>query len=277
MRTLAVDKSQLRVYPNRGMSSDQDSVIFIRPIRLAKRERARLYAALEQFLKLGDSPQDYRAFANQNPAFFPVPIHDRARISLKEPRSGSWVRGSYATQDAKPMWTGLIAWEPVCHKLVLEYRNILREAWRPPKRPLDIANGESFEILMGCETAHYSVLESALVPIYEAYPHAVVGKNPIMADWLTGTFVFEPDTDFRRAVYLIFRENWRARTCRRCGNPFIAEKPAQSYCSVKCLGEVRREQKLIWWDKKGNPARKERRSARPRRKSQAKRAPKRRA
>ena len=246
---------------------DKSPVRIFDPNSLALRERTRLFAALDQFLKMGDSLDQYLAFGRQNPHFFPVRLMDRSQVSLEAPPAGPCVQGWWEGPDGvrRPQWTRLVTWEPACHKLVLFHRDRLRDAWHPPlPGPWDISTGEQFEILLGCQTDRYADLEYALAPVFEAYPGIELEfmRNPIRADWKSGTFVFEADNDFRRAVYVLFREGWRARTCNYCSRPFIADKPAQSYCSPECLGEARRQEKLTWWHKEGKHRRLRRRRRR---------------
>jgi hypothetical protein len=157
-------------------------------------------------------------------------------------------------------WTKAVAWEPACHKLALFYRDRLRAAWHPP-RPgrYDISTGEDFEILMGLQAGYeYHGREDELKAILATRKsaHATI-NNAVLADWKTGSFVYRPINDFQRAVYMLFREGWRAKVCARsrCKRRFIADKPLQRYCSTKCSGEAKRERNLEWWNKHGKRSR----------------------
>jgi hypothetical protein len=223
------------------------------PNELARDEKERFFAALEAFANLGDSLNEYLAFGKQDPTFFPVPIRDRSQIS-ETPFAIPCFGDSVVTADGeRKLWTKAIAWEPVCHKLALFYRDCLRFAWHPPDPgPYDIGTGENFEILLGLETGYkYAGREEALQAIFAAYESAEVKSNPILADWKTGSFLYMPYNDFQRAVYILFREGWRAKTCIRCSRRFIADKPLQRYCSTECSGETKRERNLDWWNKHG--------------------------
>lgn len=233
------------------------------PNELARDEKERLFAALEAFANLGDSLEEFLAFGGQNPTFFPVTIRPRWEFSetpLAEPCSVDLV----ATADGeKKRWVKHIAWEPVCHKLALFYRDCLRLGWRPPEPgPYDIATGENFEILLGLETGYrYAEREAALQEILAVYEFTDVKSSPILADWKTGSFVYWPSNDFQRAVYILFREGWRAKTCVRCSRRFIADKPVQRYCSTECSGETKRERNLDWWNKHGKKWRTKRKAS----------------
>src|SRR5262249_16058046 len=76
--------------------------------------------------------------------------------------------------------------------------------------------------------------------------------------WRTGTFRYEPATEFQAAVHMLFRQSWRAKVCPRCGRHFIGDKPAQSYCSSACYGSVKRDRDLQHWRTVGDLRRRER-------------------
>jgi len=80
------------------------------------------------------------------------------------------------------------------------------------------------------------------------------------ADWDEGVFTYEGACNFQRALYLLFRESWRARVCEKCDAKFIARRAAQKYCTTDCSEEMQRELKLKWWDKHGEAWRKGRKT-----------------
>jgi hypothetical protein len=228
------------------------------PNELAPEDKERLLGTLEAFVNLGDSLEEFLAFGKQNPTFFPVPIRDNSQISrtpIPDPCFTSTVVDSVnPANKGKKFWTKALAWEPVCHKLALFYRDSLGHAWHPPyPGPIDISTGEEFEILLGLSGEGYAGREDDALPaILTAHPDAaIVIDNPIMADWKTGTFLYSPSNDFQRAAYILFREGWRAKVCERCSRRFIADKPVQRYCSTRCSGDTKRERTLDWWKKHG--------------------------
>jgi hypothetical protein len=77
-------------------------------------------------------------------------------------------------------------------------------------------------------------------------------------DWTSGTFRYEPNTNFRRALYALFRQSWRAKVCPQCKRYFIADKPPQRYCSTKCYGIAKRGRDLEFWRTMGSDLRKKR-------------------
>jgi hypothetical protein len=81
-------------------------------------------------------------------------------------------------------------------------------------------------------------------------------------DWDEGIFLYQSGCDFQRSLYLLFRESWRARTCEKCGNKFIARRVAQKYCTTDCSESVQRELKLKWWSEYGETWRQKRKASR---------------
>ena len=84
-------------------------------------------------------------------------------------------------------------------------------------------------------------------------------------DWQTGEFQYYPNTDFQRAVYLLFKQSWRAKVCIECGKYFIGDKPSQIYCSLTCNKDAKRQRNLAWWKLHGDAWRRAR-AKKPKRK-----------
>jgi hypothetical protein len=51
----------------------------------------------------------------------------------------------------------------------------------------------------------------------------------------------QPVCDAQRAVLWMMLESWRARFCPRCGTPFVARKPRDTYWPNQCFDDKRRE------------------------------------
>jgi hypothetical protein len=85
-------------------------------------------------------------------------------------------------------------------------------------------------------------------------------------DWDEGVFFYEGGCDFQRALYLLFRESWRARICEKCSAKFIARRAAQKYCTTDCSENMQRELKQKWWAEHGEEWRKRRHKSNPKRK-----------
>jgi hypothetical protein len=78
------------------------------------------------------------------------------------------------------------------------------------------------------------------------------------ADWDEGIFRYRGMCSFQRALYLLFRESWRARVCERCSAKFIARRVAQRYCTTDCSDAIQRELKRRWWAEHGETWRQKR-------------------
>jgi hypothetical protein len=82
-------------------------------------------------------------------------------------------------------------------------------------------------------------------------------------DWRQGELVYEPENDFERAVYALFRNSALAKVC---GNPecpaplFIAQRKSQCYCGEDCANVYQKEWKRNWWQKKGAAKRQQQRT-----------------
>jgi hypothetical protein len=85
-------------------------------------------------------------------------------------------------------------------------------------------------------------------------------------DWEEGVFRYRGVCDFQRALYLLFRESWRARLCDRCDAKFIARRAAQKYCTTDCSELMQRELKRKWWAAHGEAWRTQRRNLQRKRK-----------
>jgi hypothetical protein len=220
------------------------------PNRRALEEKYRLWTGLEQFANLDDSPEKYQTYAEKYGSFWPIDIQDGSGASLK--------------------------WRPKFQKLMLVFRDYLRQVWRSEPNAL---KNESLGILLGLEREYLGVALEAgsaavcrergqpvarevRVPnndlieacrcVRRAYPNAIIASSPTVAPyWPTGNFVYIPQNDFQRAVYSLFRESWRARTCRTCTAYFIAQKPAQLYCATKCAGAAKQQRDLEYWKDTG--------------------------
>lgn len=222
---------------------------------LAASQRERLFRGLERFVNTGDSLEEYKALGKGWPGFWPLDLQGgTARLQQT---------GSLS-----------LAWDDACHALFLVYRDTLRRVWISD--PLALKTG-AVNFLLGAWNEFRELARGAMVPLRgggkawsgevrvfprglnEAwervkfdYPGAFQASCAVVyADWKSGGFSYSPHYDFQRALYLLFRESWRARTCAKCSTYFVAQRPAQLYCSTACSGGVKRERTLKWWRDKG--------------------------
>jgi hypothetical protein len=161
-------------------------------------------------------------------------------------------------------------WHQACHKLFLFYRDSLRAVWSKEdagKWP----RGSREEFLLGLtqfnqeasqtcndwkmgDLPYIRLLElfDAWKDILDQFPNAQVeGQVQIRMLWKLRDFVLLPVNDFQKAFYILFRQNWRARLCRRCKGFFIARKPKQIFCGTDCSAGNRLASKRKWWNRVG--------------------------
>jgi hypothetical protein len=196
--------------------------------RLARAEREHLFKGLERFVNADDSLKEYKALSRGWRDFWPFDLQDG---------------------HARPL-----AWADECHLLFLVCRDALRRVWISDPVALQ---GGMVSFLLGLSGWKVSLpYEARLVlardKIERAYPGASeIGHPIVFPHWKGGAFNYSPDNDFHRALYLLFRESWRAKICAKCSTYFVAHKPAQLYCGTACSGGVKRERTLKWWRDKG--------------------------
>ena len=225
-------------------TANQATVRDFSAYRLAgEANREQLFAALEKFANVGDGVEEYRSFGRQSSYFWPVPLSG----SRKEPE-----------------------WTVPGHKLFLAYRNALRHVWRSDQV---VSNHNLLSILLGIDHVflmHVALGEPGHGPITDSfsagwhelnatYPEAQYSSPPSIApSWRSGEFHYTAVNDFQTAVYILFRESWRAKICVNCSAYFVAEKPARLYCSTRCSAEIKKKRGLQWWRNKGAEKRRSR-------------------
>jgi hypothetical protein len=88
--------------------------------------------------------------------------------------------------------------------------------------------------------------------------------SPFALDWNESRIIYQPKTEFQRAVYALFRKSAMAKVCKNpnCPAPFfVARKARQHYCSDKCAEVFQKEWKRNWWTKHGPQWRRGRKQA----------------
>jgi hypothetical protein len=127
---------------------------------------------------------------------------------------------------------------------VRDYPRWLHHVWLGNPAPLLQLLGIKAEPQMPGDTSQ--LLDIHLIPAQ------------FFADWDEGIFRYRGMCNFQRALYLLFRESWRARVCERCSAKFIARRVAQRYCMTDCSEAIQRELKRRWWAEHGETWRQER-------------------
>ena len=192
-----------------------------------------LLKALTELANLREDPKDFERFVKRWPRFVPV---------LERDLPGVGPIGK--AQIPNKFWT------------LHERREALRRIWRSSSLTLS-------ELLLPNEPPEE-------LRNQEAYKHRndetgqQMGWNwepQVKLDWQRREFIYEPRTDFQRALYGLFRQSARAKVCGNleCPAPyFIASKPTQRYCSETCAEVFQREWKRKWWAKHGAKRRRSR-------------------
>jgi hypothetical protein len=138
-------------------------------------------------------------------------------------------------------------WDDDWHRLFRVYRDTLRRIWISDPTAVE---GGSLLFLFGLQGSLPGGLGIELQEAVKTYGRLEI-MGTVFPDWKSGSFKFNPQNDFQGALYLLFRESWRAKVCAKCSSYFIAEKPARLYCSVECSNSSHRKAALKWWKEKG--------------------------
>lgn len=131
---------------------------------------------------------------------------------------------------------------------IVDYPYCLDQLWIGADSPVNI--------LLGIEAAPSRVDELWPEDMWLAGIASIPAE--FFVDWDEGIFRYRGACDFQRALYLLFRESWRARVCEKCLTKFIARRAAQKYCSTDCSENMQRELKQKWWAEHGQAWRKQR-------------------
>ena len=184
--------------------------------RELRRDKPRLFRALEEFANIRDGNEGWSHFRKQWPDFFPEEAYDRVAEGLKPS--------------------------------VVDYPYCLHQLWNGADSPV--------EIMLGIDAAPSRANE--LWPEDTWLAGVATIPAEFLVDWDEGIFRYRGTCDFQRALYLLFRESWRAKVCEKCSAKFIARRAAQKYCTTDCSEAVQRELKQEWWAENGDEWRKQR-------------------
>ena len=194
--------------------------------RELKKDRRKLFVALGEFVNMRGDDEGWTHFRKRWPNFFPE--WEYAKL-----QDGSKVSIYTYPEVLNQIWMGGES-DP--------YLDILFGI-RPTPKPED-TNPEDMD----------TTRLSSIPP------------QSFSLEWKEGTIRYHGGCDFQRALYLLFRESWRARTCEACESKFIAQRVAQRYCSTDCSEKMQREIKRKWWTEHGQAWRQERKESKQKRK-----------
>jgi hypothetical protein len=133
-------------------------------------------------------------------------------------------RRLYPTLVPQTWWIGP-AWKDgvgVYHPWMRE-RDLLRKAW---------AAGFRTDLTLELATTSLFLISHAMTSETEKTPHKV---------W-----------DYQRAVLFLSVDQWRAKICKECGKPFVADHASRKYCSIasssgmSCSARVIKRTHLEW-------------------------------
>ena len=212
------------------------------PTGLPSTQKKQRFAGLEAVVNTGDSLESYEALADTWPTFFP---HDPN-----------------------------FKWWPEAHQLFLDYRDKLRKVWM---RKAEAEAIDMFPYLLGLISPTKFAGEGDEGILLFRDPQVrefhrretkatldawnILRKSHPQENWIVPSVIvplwgqancrYFPKGDFEAALWTLFSESWRAKICGQCQRYFIAEKPAQTYCSASCFRDAKRSQKLAWWAKSG--------------------------
>lgn len=261
-----------------------------RSFERAPNETARLFAGLESFANLGDSFEEFCKFAEQWPTFCPIVLRKSSGEVLPLfPHKAIHELVIRFRDFLRLVWRrDLVALRQQVPKVLLglEYKTLGSESLPGEEVKPEIAPGgrSSAEALVGWQQRRREQARETLeredeesrsgkeFPEFDpGIRHAVwllmhdreAGYcrpwSPfLVADWERGELGYEPANDFQRAVYSLFRQSWRARFCRECQRPFIAEKHPQMFCGIACSTIARRKRDLAFWKSTGSVLRRKR-------------------
>jgi hypothetical protein len=137
---------------------------------------------------------------------------------------------------------------------VRDYPRLLNQIW--------LGNSESLLPLLGIKAEPQIPGE----PSQASDVHIIPAQ--FFADWDEGVLHYRGMCQFQRALYLLFRDSWRARVCEKCGTRFIARRVAQKYCTTDCSDAVQRDLKRRWWAEHGETWRQKRKVVKSKRKGE---------
>jgi hypothetical protein len=217
------------------------------PIRVPKRRADEdpelLFYRLEQFANLPNTIEAHADFGSRYPDFLPVTFYDR---ELGE-----------KSRECP------VGWQSEFYEVFKIFQDLLRDVWKH-------GDPSQLAILMGIADwkaeprfiddvlqGHRSRLKKARARIPEKYFAIEAAVTP---DWRLGSFRYDAETDFRKAMYALFRQSWRAKVCPKCEKYFVAAKPARFYCSTECYGLAKSDRDIEYWRTSGSSRRRDRKA-----------------
>lgn len=209
--------------------------------RALRKDRAKLFRALGEFAIMEEDAESWAQFRRRWPDFFPEDEYDRITGPIPGVQSSTLTVSFPESEECTN--AGL-------SPTIQSYPRWLRQIWQ---------GGETdpyLEIMLGVKA---TPMADELNP-EEAHRASIrsIKADDFALDWTASRIRYRGACDFQRALYLLYRESWRARVCEKCEACFIAKREGQRYCSTDCSEEMQREFKRKWWAEHGKAWRKER-------------------
>jgi hypothetical protein len=212
-------------------ADSKPTILGMFPNDLARSELQRLFGGLEALINVGDDPGDYHHFIRAWPGFW---TNDRSQKKFKEYRN-----------RLRELWSGSLEEQQrlgaVAFLLGLIDSEEVKSLWLSGPDAI-------FELMLGRKAPSVGA--------------GVFSQCAILPLWGSVELRFLARGDLEKALWVLFRESWRAKRCGQCQRYFIADKPAQTYCSPACNGEAKKGQRLTWWNKVGKMKRTQRNAQR---------------
>jgi len=143
--------------------------------------------------------------------------------SFEKKFNGFFPRGffTWLTPSIQPQKPNRRVPKPTLTPFWIAYRTLLNRAWRsgfPRKHTTELLNIEE----------------------PEGDPESIFWRLPSMQ--IDHKMEFQRILDFQLAIASLAQANWRAKLCKRCRTPFVADKAGRRFCNRKegCYGPHRR-------------------------------------
>lgn len=202
--------------------------------RALRKDRTKLFRALGEFAIMDGDADSWKHFRRRWPDFFPEDEYNKVTGQMSDVRSStltlSFPESENCTGDGlSPSIQSYLHWlDQIWHGGETDPYLEIMLGVKPTPKPENLCPEE---------------MDQASIPSIAPIDFAL--------DWTTGRIRYRGMCDFQRALYLLYRESWRARVCERCDACFIAKREGQRYCSTDCSEEMQLEVKRKWWAEHG--------------------------
>lgn len=191
-----------------------------------RKERGRLFSALESLVNMGEGLQELERFRLLYPWF------DFWDVTV-------------VFADGREAGVAI----PELHPYILQARGILRRWWKNRQlgRSPNLRRFRESFLLGQVHWGHaYELMAGEILPKFPGAGFVRWNESIDEPDYAKRMKRIVPRTSLGKAVLLIFAEKWRARTCGVCGKLFVADKANQRYCGWECSKSAEAKRKEMW-------------------------------